>query len=39
MVDTQWVRAGDYEVNVGGTLYPITVSLKPIYDPTNARIR
>jgi 4-methylaminobutanoate oxidase (formaldehyde-forming) len=38
-VDAQWVRAGAYEVNVGGTLYPITVSLKPIYDPTNARIR
>jgi heterotetrameric sarcosine oxidase gamma subunit len=38
-VDAQWLRAGQYEVNVGGTLYPITVSLKPIYDPTNARIR
>jgi 4-methylaminobutanoate oxidase (formaldehyde-forming) len=38
-VDAQWVRAGAYEVNVGGTLYPITVSLKPTYDPTNARIR
>jgi 4-methylaminobutanoate oxidase (formaldehyde-forming) len=38
-VDAQWIRAGDYEVNVGGALYPITVSLKPIYDPTNSRIR
>ena len=38
-VDAQWVREGDYQVNVGGTLYPITVSLKAIYDPTNARIR
>jgi 4-methylaminobutanoate oxidase (formaldehyde-forming) len=39
LVDAQWVREGDYQVNVGGTLYPITVSLKAIYDPTNARIR
>lgn len=39
LVDAQWVRDGDYQVNVGGTLYPITVSLKAIYDPTNARIR
>jgi len=39
LVDAQWVREGDYQVNVGGTRYPITVSLKAIYDPTNARIR
>ncbi|KAA0082099.1 FAD-dependent oxidoreductase [Mycolicibacterium sp. P9-64] len=39
LVDAQWVRDGEYQVNVGGTLYPITVSLKAIYDPTNARIR
>jgi glycine cleavage system aminomethyltransferase T len=39
LVDAQWVREGDYQVNVGGTLYPITVSLRAIYDPTNARIR
>jgi glycine cleavage system aminomethyltransferase T len=34
-----WIRAGDYQVNVGGVLHPITVSLKPIYDPDNARTR
>jgi 4-methylaminobutanoate oxidase (formaldehyde-forming) len=39
LVDAQWIRSGEYHVNVGGTLYPITVSLKAIYDPTNARIR
>ncbi|MDT5193959.1 MAG: hypothetical protein QOH20_713, partial [Mycobacterium sp.] len=39
LVDAQWVREGDYQVNVGGTLYPITVSLKAIYDPANAMIR
>jgi 4-methylaminobutanoate oxidase (formaldehyde-forming) len=39
VVDAAWVGTGRYEVNVGGTLYPITVSLKAIYDPANARIR
>jgi heterotetrameric sarcosine oxidase gamma subunit len=34
-----WIRTGDYQVNVGGVLHPITVSLKPIYDPDNARTR
>jgi hypothetical protein len=38
-VDARWIDGGNYQVNVGGTLYPISVSLKPIYDPINARIR
>jgi heterotetrameric sarcosine oxidase gamma subunit len=38
-VTAEWVNSGEYTVNVGGELYPITVSLKPIYDPDNARIR
>lgn len=39
VVDAGWIGDGSYEVNVGGTLYPITLSLKAIYDPTNSRIR
>ena len=39
VIDAQWIRAGSYEVDVGGTHYPITLSLKAIYDPDNARIR
>ena len=39
VIDADWVDAGDYEVNVGGDRYPIAVSLKPIYDPANGRIR
>jgi heterotetrameric sarcosine oxidase gamma subunit len=39
VLDAAWVNTGSYEVNVGGTLYPIMVSLKGLYDPTNARIR
>ena len=34
-----WISAGNYKVNVGGQLYPVAVSLKPLYDPTNERIR
>ena len=38
-VTAEWISAGRYDVNVGGSTYPITVSLKAMYDPTNARIR
>lgn len=39
VVDANWVNIGDYQVNVGGRLYPISVSLRPLYDPSNERIR
>ncbi|ORB63144.1 GcvT family protein [Mycolicibacterium tusciae] len=39
VVDANWVNFGDYQVNVGGRLYPISVSLRPLYDPSNERIR
>jgi 4-methylaminobutanoate oxidase (formaldehyde-forming) len=39
VIDADWVRAGHYDVNVGGRRYPVTVSLRPLYDPTNGRIR
>jgi 4-methylaminobutanoate oxidase (formaldehyde-forming) len=39
VITADWVSAGSYEVNVGGRWYPVSVSLKPLYDPTNARIR
>ncbi len=32
-------RAGDYQVNVGGRLYPATVSLRPPFDPSSDRIK
>jgi heterotetrameric sarcosine oxidase gamma subunit len=38
-IDAGWVKAGSYEVNVGGRLYPISVSLKAIYDPANDKVR
>jgi glycine cleavage system aminomethyltransferase T len=39
VVTPDWVRASSYSVNVGGAVYPITLSLKAIYDPGNERIR
>jgi heterotetrameric sarcosine oxidase gamma subunit len=39
VIDAAWVKAGSYQVNVGGQLYPTSVSLKPIYDPTSTKIR
>jgi 4-methylaminobutanoate oxidase (formaldehyde-forming) len=39
VIDADWVRSGVYQVNVGGRLYPITVSLRPFYDPASERVR
>jgi len=39
VVSPQWINAGAYTVDVAGDSYPISVSLRPIYDPANARIR
>ena len=33
------VRAGTYQVNVGGRLYPATVHLRPPYDPEGERVK
>ncbi|CCH77075.1 FAD dependent oxidoreductase [Nostocoides japonicum T1-X7] len=34
-----WFDAGTWEVDVAGRRVPATVSLRSLYDPTNARIR
>jgi 4-methylaminobutanoate oxidase (formaldehyde-forming) len=39
VVSPQWINAGAYTVDVAGDSYPISVSLRPIYDPANARVR
>jgi 4-methylaminobutanoate oxidase (formaldehyde-forming) len=33
------VRAGSYQVNVGGRLYPAIVGLRPPYDPEGMRTK
>jgi heterotetrameric sarcosine oxidase gamma subunit len=39
LVTPDWIRDGSYQVNVGGDLHPVTVSLRPLYDPANERLR
>ena len=38
-VTADHVRSGSYEVNVGGVVRPVTLSLRPFYDPGNERVR
>jgi 4-methylaminobutanoate oxidase (formaldehyde-forming) len=38
-LDTAYTESGEWEVDIAGTRYPATASLRPLYDPTNARIR
>ncbi|MFN8073309.1 MAG: FAD-dependent oxidoreductase [Mycobacterium sp.] len=39
VVTPQWVTTGTHTVDVGGQVYPIRVSLGPLYDPRNTRVR
>jgi len=38
-VDSDWVRASSYEVDIGGERRPVALSLKPIVDPDGDRIK
>ena len=38
-VSAEWVRAGRYELEVATERVPADVYLRPLYDPTNERIR
>ena len=38
-VTPDWLAAGGWEVDVAGTRHPAEVSLRPMYDPTSARVR
>ncbi len=37
-LNADWLKAGEWTVDVAGTSYAAEVSLRPMYDPTNARI-
>ena len=39
VVDREWVESGSYEIEVADERYGVTASLRPMYDPTSARIR
>jgi 4-methylaminobutanoate oxidase (formaldehyde-forming) len=34
-----WVLAGAYELEVGGERVSAELSLQPLYDPTNSRVK
>jgi 4-methylaminobutanoate oxidase (formaldehyde-forming) len=38
-VDPAWLQDGTWELDIAGRRVPARVSLRPMYDPTNARIR
>jgi glycine cleavage system aminomethyltransferase T/glycine/D-amino acid oxidase-like deaminating enzyme len=38
-VNLAWLAAGSWEVEIAGTNYPCTLSLKPMYDPDNKKIK
>ncbi len=38
-VTPDWLTAGTWHVDIAGTPYPVEVSLRPMYDPTSARIK
>lgn len=39
IADAAFVRAGDYQLDVGGRLVPARVSLRPLHDPAGDAIR
>lgn len=38
-ITKQYIEEGKWEVQVGNLFYPCKVSLKPLYDPKNLRIK
>ena len=38
-VTTAWLDDGAWDVDIADTRYPVTCSLRPLYDPTSARVR
>ncbi len=38
-IDQAWLDQGRWEVDIAGTLYPATASLRPLYDPQMKRVR
>jgi len=38
-VDKSWIEGAEWEVDIAGRLHPATASLRPLYDPTMARVR
>eukprot|EP01080_Neovahlkampfia_damariscottae_P006234 gene6234-10240_t len=39
IVNSDFVNSGKWEIEIGAKKYPCTVSLKPMYDPNNKKIK
>jgi 4-methylaminobutanoate oxidase (formaldehyde-forming) len=38
-VSAEFIKSGNYELEVAGVRYPARVSLRPMYDPAGKRVR
>jgi heterotetrameric sarcosine oxidase gamma subunit len=38
-ITPDWLKAGKWDVEIAGKIYPATVSLRPLYDPENKKIK
>ena len=38
-IEQKWLDAGRIEVQIGNDRFPAIASLRPLYDPTNARVK
>ena len=38
-VTKDWIEGAEWEVEVAGRLWPARASLRPLYDPTNAKVK
>jgi glycine cleavage system aminomethyltransferase T/glycine/D-amino acid oxidase-like deaminating enzyme len=38
-VDAAWITGAEWQVEVAGELQPARASLRPLYDPTNAKVK
>lgn len=38
-IDEAYIKTGTWEIDIAGKIYPATVSLKPLYDPENKKIK
>jgi glycine cleavage system aminomethyltransferase T/glycine/D-amino acid oxidase-like deaminating enzyme len=38
-LDQAWIDAGEWSVEIGVATYPAIASLRPLFDPTNSRVR
>jgi len=39
LVNKNFIESGEWEVEIGAKKYPAIVSLRPLYDPNNLKIR